>query len=168
MKKKYFLILTYFFLSAVSCKNDASDKNKPEVDSSFKKIILSNEKLIKSTVVYSFFGDGEIKEIHKYDKNGKLSGEQLWFDSSGILQRKLTYINGKAEGNGYFFYPTGTMLGQRFYRNDNQVFHGINYWDDSLPMEKSILHIDDSGNVYYQKNYDRNGNFLNEEGRKNR
>lgn len=166
MKKSYHLVLIYFFFNTLSCKNGVPE-TKYDSTNTFKKEILTDNKTRKNTVSYSFYENGEIKEIHKYDSNGKQSGEQLWFDSSGNLEKKISLINDKAEGNGYFFYPhTGTMAGQRFYRNDKMVFHGITYWEDSLPMIHSILYINDSGDIYYEKNFDINGNFIGEIGKK--
>ena len=167
MKKTNFLLVGYYLFMIYSCKNGINDEAKYDSASTIKKIIVNNKNLIKYTVIYSFYENGEIKEIHKYDNNGKRSGEQLWFDSNGILEKKIPLLNGRAEGNGYFFYtPSGTMSGQRYYRNDNPVFQGSTYWEDSLPMIHSIIYFNDSGHIYYKKNFDRNGGFINEEGRK--
>lgn len=101
------------------------------------------------------------------NNKGQQSGEQLWFDSNGILKKKIPLINDKAEGNGYLFYDsTGSLSGQRYYRNDNPVFQGTTYWEDSLPMIHSIFYLNDSGNIHFKKNFDKNGNFINEEGKR--
>ena len=132
-----------------------------------KKSVLDDKNKIKYTTVFLFYKNGEIKEIQRYNDKGELSGEQLWFDSNGNLDKKIPLINGIAKGNGYYFYDTtGTLAGHRYFRNDITVFHGADYWEDSIGMIKSILYFNDSGNIYYKKNFDKNGNFINEEGKK--
>lgn len=166
MTKNSFLLVGLFLLVA-SCTSEIKDKAINNTKDTIKKIVFNDKKEMKYTVVYSFYKNGEIKEIHRYNNKGQQSGEQLWFYSDGILEKKIPLMNDRAEGNGYFFYDTtGTLSGQRYYRNDNPVFHGTTYWEDSLPMIHSILYLNDSGNIYYKKSFDKNGNFINEEGRK--
>ena len=167
MTKKSFLFPVSFFLLVASCTNGVNDKLLNKANDTIKKIVFNDKNKIKYTTLFLFYKNGEIKEIQRYNDKGQLSGEQLWFDSNGILEKKIPLLNGKAEGNGYFFYDsTGTLSGQRYYRNDNPVFHGTTYWEDSLPIIQSILYINDSGNIYYKKDFDKNGNFINEEGKK--
>lgn len=118
-------------------------------------------------IVYSFYENGELKQIHRYNKKGEYTGEQLWFYPDGVLNRKIPKSNGEANGNGYYFYDSsGTLSAHRYFRNDKEVFHGAEYWEDSIGILKSSIYFNDSGHIYYKKNFDENGNFINEEGKR--
>jgi antitoxin component YwqK of YwqJK toxin-antitoxin module len=86
--KKSFLMLLCFFLLIASCKNGVNDHGPYNAMNTIKKIVFNDKNEKKYTVIYSFYKNGEIKEIHKYNNVGRQSGEQLWFDSNGILEKK--------------------------------------------------------------------------------
>jgi antitoxin component YwqK of YwqJK toxin-antitoxin module len=129
-----------------------------------KSIVINNEDLNNHRVEILFHNNGEIKEIHRYGNSGLYEGEQMWFYQTGKLEKKIPLKNGKANGNGYYFYDiTGTLNGQRHFRNDKEVFFGAEYWEDSIMMLKSSIYFNDSGKIYRKKNFDKNGNLINEE-----
>ena len=112
-----------------------------------------------------YYSTGEIKSIKRY-KNKLLDGEAIGFYVSGNVREKTQFHKGKAEGYTYYFYPSGCLEGYRYYRNDKEVGIGLEYYDFPLSNIKSILHFNDSGQIFYKKNYDEHGGFLSEEGRK--
>lgn len=169
MKGYHYIIglftFAYIFLIC-SCKEKANEINYYS-GNQIKGITIYNKDSAGLKTVYSFYENGKPKEIHGYDKNGDYAGEQLWFYPSGVLNRKILIKNGKANGNGYYFYDsTGTLSGHRYFRNDKEVFHGAEYWNDTIGITKSSIYFNDSGQIYYKKNFDENGNLINEEGKR--
>jgi antitoxin component YwqK of YwqJK toxin-antitoxin module len=161
-------IFIYIFL-LYSCKGKAIEINYYSRNQ-IKDLTIYKKDSGGQKVVYSFYENGEIEEIHRYNRQGEYTGEQQWFYPDGFLDRKIPKSNGKANGNGYYFYDsTGTLSAHRYFRNDKEVFHGAEYWEDSIGITKSSIYFNDSGHIYYKKNFDKNGNLINEEGkRKNR
>ena len=113
---------------------------------------------------YSFYENGEIKSVQRLNK-GHLDGEQLWFYIDGKLEKKITYIDHKKQRNAYFFYDTtGALKNFRFYRSGREALYGVDYWGDSMDIIKASLHFNDSGQIFYKKNFDENGKLVSEEG----
>ena len=168
MKITHYLIglftIIYIFL-IYSCKQKSSQINYYN-GNQIKDVTIYNRDSSQLKIVYSFYENGEPKEIHRYNKKDKFTGEQLWFYPSGVLNRKIFIQNGEANGNGYYFYDsTGTLSAHRYFRNDKEVFHGAEYWNDTIGITKSSIYFNDSGEIYYKKNFDENGNLINEEGK---
>lgn len=114
---------------------------------------------------YYFYENGEIKSIQRLNKKGLFEGEQLWFYPTGRLDKKIIFSNHKKQGNAYFFYDTtGALKNFRFYQNGNESLYGVDYWGDSMDIMKASLHFNDSGQIFYKKNFDERGNFISEEG----
>ena len=79
---------------------------------------------------------------------------------------KNFYKDGKSEGNAYYFYDTtGALKNFRFFKNGKE-YDGLDFWNDSLCQIKSILYFNDSGQLYYKRNFDKSGMFSGEEGHK--
>lgn len=149
-----------------SCKRKNFEINYYS-ENQIKDLIINRRDSSEIKIVYSFYKNGELESVHKYNKDGKFSGEQLWFYPDGMLNRKVSKIHGEANGNGYYFYNnTGTLSAHRYFRNNKEVFRGAEYWEDSIGIIKSLIYFNDSGNIYYKKDFDKNGNFINEEGKK--
>jgi hypothetical protein len=150
-------------LSVTSCKQKLVSKDKYYDNGGIKEMTKFDKN--GSKIVYTFYEDGNIDEIKKYNKNGQLCGQQLWFFPDGILDRQIPMYNDKASGNAYYFYDTtGALRNFRFFRNDKETLYGADYWGDSLDLIKATLHFNDSGQIYYKRNFDRFGKFLSEEG----
>jgi antitoxin component YwqK of YwqJK toxin-antitoxin module len=165
---KYYLFTAFILLNV--CLISCGEKKSFQVDSNkegeIQELTVYNKDSIGQKIVYSFYENGNVKEIHRYNEKDDYVGEQLWFYSDGLLDHKASYRKG-ANGNGYFFYDTtGTLKKERYYRNTKQVFHGVDYWEDSLATIKSLIYFNDSGQPYYQKNFDRYGDVIGELGKK--
>lgn len=169
MKTIYYLFAVFTIVNGClffSCKERKSNKIKYYKESIIKELIVPNKEVLGDTIVCSFYENGNIKEIHRFNRKGQYVGEQLFFYPDGTLDRKIRLKNGIADGNAYYFYDTsGTLNGHRYFRNDKEVFHGTDYWEDSIGIIQSSLYFNDSGQVYYKKNYDKNGNLISEEGK---
>jgi antitoxin component YwqK of YwqJK toxin-antitoxin module len=166
MKPKYttVLLLSFFLFS---CNDMVSNNEKYYNSGTIKELVISDKKMPGIEIVYSFYETGGIKEIHRYNEKKQLHGEQFWFFDNGILEKKMPIYEDKAKGNAYYFYPNnGALKNDRYFRNDKQVFYGADYWGDSMGTMKASLHFNDNGEVYYKKNFDENGKFINEEGKK--
>jgi antitoxin component YwqK of YwqJK toxin-antitoxin module len=166
MKIKISIVLFIcFFLS--SCKDKIPNNEKYYNSGAIKELTVSDKKNPGIYIVYSFYETGGIKEIHRYNLKKQLDGEQFWFFDNGILDRKMPIYEDKASGNAYYFYPNnGALKNDRYFRNDKQVFYGADYWGDSMGTMKASLHFNDSGQIFYKKNFDKNGKFINEEGKR--
>ena len=150
-----------------SCRNKMPSNEKYYSSGAIKELTVPDKKIPGIEIVYSFYETGGIKEIHRYNKKKQMQGEQFWFFDNGILDRKIPIYNDKAEGNAYYFYPkNGALKNDRYFRNDKQDFYGADYWGDSMGTVKASLHFNDSGDVYYKKNFDQNGRFISEEGKR--
>lgn len=164
MKTKYhFLVLSSIFVLLNSCLNKNSNIEY-STNGKLKTIIITPPNS-NHRIEYNFFENGKLKSVHKYiDK--LYDGEQLWFFSDGNLDRKIQFNNGKANGKAYYFYDSsGSLIHSRYFRDNREVLYGADYWDnDSLNIMKSSLHFNDSGQIYYKKNFDKDGKFLSEEG----
>ena len=156
----FFIVFLFF-----SCKEKSFKNEKFYDNGNLKEFILFSNNEVKA--VYSFYENGVIKSIRRYNYNEsrEFRIEELWFYPTGILNRKIPFLNGKANGNAYYFYDTtGSIKSDRYFRNDVQVFYGADYWDDSLGTMKASLHFNNSGQIFYKKNFDENGKLLSEEG----
>lgn len=109
-----------------------------------------------------YFPSGEIKSIKHY-KAKVLDGESVWFYKSGIVKEINFFKNGKGEGYFFYYYQSGCMSGYNFYR-DNIPRYGLDYHDEPQLIIKSILQYNNEGQIFYKKNFDDHGNFLNVEG----
>lgn len=165
----YTAIIILLMISSFSCNDNKikDDTKKYYANGMLEKMTVYNKGTSQSKTVYWFYETGEIKAIQRYDKNGNYIGEQLSFYSSGILEAKMRFINRKANGNAYRFYDTsGALKHFRYYRNDKEVLYGGDYWGDSIDIMKASLHFNDSGQIFYKKNFDENGKFISEEGKR--
>ncbi|MDQ6756812.1 MAG: hypothetical protein M3004_07745 [Bacteroidota bacterium] len=147
-----------------SCADNSSKNLNYYENGNVKKlVVITNTEKIE----YSFYENGQIQTIRRFNSNGLLSGEQLWFYPNGMLDQKMLYLNNKKDGNGYFFYDTtGALKHFRFFRNGKETLFGSDYWGDSMDLMKSSLHFNDSGQIFYKKNFDKNGKFVSEEGKR--
>ncbi|MEP6675847.1 MAG: hypothetical protein ABJA78_11850 [Ferruginibacter sp.] len=168
MKTIFYLALILFILGINSCSND-KNKRVYYPNGIIKTLTIVNTESNMQKIEYDFFEDGELKEIKRYNNDHVLDGEQLSFFDNGKLEQKLQFKKGKANGCGYYFYNlNGTLKNTRYFRNDKQVLYGADYWgNDSMNIIKATLHFNDSGHIYYKKNFSENGQFINEEGKNN-
>ncbi len=68
-------------------------------------------------------------------------------------------------GSAYYYYDTtGAIKNFRYFRDGRQVLFGVDYWDDSIGVIKSSLHFNNSGEIYYKKNFNEVGEVVSEEG----
>lgn len=111
-----------------------------------------------------YYPDGKIQTI-KYFKDSLLSGQSFWFYPNGTMMQIATYVQGKANGLAYFFYESGALQSCRIYSEDKLVGYTVNYFDKSVDLKKSIFLFNDSGQLYYKKEFDTLGNVIREEGR---
>jgi len=127
-----------------------------------------NIKLIKNTAnenefyTVCFFESGQLKSINKYFNN-QLQGDQLWFYESGSLEKKIKFEEDKESGKGYYFYESGTIQYERNWKSGKKVGYCQDYYDTSGRI-KSINLYNIHGDLFYRKNFDREGHFLSEEG----
>ena len=157
-----FAIIVVFY----SCK-EKKQNEKYYNNGNLKEMIISGNDLDKINKVYTFYETGGIKELHRLNDKKQFYGEQLWFFENGRLDRKISVYNNIASGNAYYFYDSnGALKNFRFFKNDKEVLYGGDYWGDSMDLMKASLHFNDSGQVFYKKNFDKNGKFISEEGKK--
>lgn len=163
--KQLMLIYSLFLMS---CQNITTGNETKNVKEFYPDGALKSE-IFKISDTYqlkiSFFENGTVSNLFRL-KNGKMDGEQVWFLKNGTIDQKVLYSNGVKNGNAYFFYPSGTLRNTRFFKDGKENLFGADYWDDTLNIIKSSLHFNEKGEVFYKKNFDKNGNLLNEEGRR--
>jgi len=168
MKFQFCILICSFCLCIIICCSCDKLKKNDEYYSNgnLKEIVLSDSSS-GGRMIYLFYENGNIKAIQRFNKEGKLHGEQVWFFQSGRINKKIPISNDKASGNAYYFYDTtGALKSDRYFRNDKQVFYGADYWGDSMGTMKSSLHFNDSGQIFYKKYFDSNGKFIKEEGKR--
>lgn len=169
MKLQYsFTLLIAFAIIVVfySCK-EKKQNEKYYNNGNLKEMIISGNDSDKINTVYTFYETGGIKELHRLNDKKQFYGEQLWFFENGRLDRKISVYNNIAKGNAYYFYDSnGALKNFRFFRNDKEALYGGDYWGDSMDLMKASIHFNDSGQVFYKKNFDENGKFISEEGKK--
>lgn len=159
--------ITIFLISIYSCYNKGRENISYYDNGSIKNIVVGLKEDSLKKIEYEFYPDGELKKISRFDRNGLINGEQLWFYSSGRLDRKLHYSNDELNGNAYFFYDTtGALKHFRFFQNSYEILFGVDYWGDSMDLIKSSLHFNRNGQLFYKKNFDENGELISEEGKK--
>jgi antitoxin component YwqK of YwqJK toxin-antitoxin module len=110
----------------------------------------------------NYYHSGSIASIKSYIK-GKMDGEQLWFYDNGFVEQKRVFKDGIPDGPWYVYYPSGAIKNFRYTINNKDVA-GVDYWEDTIGIIKSSLHFNDSGQIFYKKNFDQFGNFIDEEG----
>ncbi|MEO8962192.1 MAG: hypothetical protein ABI325_09935 [Ginsengibacter sp.] len=160
------LLFTLSLLIFTSCgSHETNDKRQYYSNGEIKSGYLPNGAQ-KNTLEILYYKNGNLKSITNYINSLK-EGEQLnFYESNGKLESKVTFKNDSANGVAYWFYKSGSMKALRYYVNDKECYFGIDYWDDPAGIFKSSLHFDDKGHLYYKKNFDSTGLFVNEEGKK--
>jgi len=119
-----------------------------------------------NTMKIYYYKNGHIAAIlHYKGHSDTLDGEQLYFTPNETLEQKLLIANGVRTGNAYYFYEDGNLSASRLFRDNHEVWFGVDYWDNSDNLMKSSLHFNDSGQIYYKKNFDSTGRFINDEGK---
>lgn len=162
-KLTYFLLLLLTISIFFSCGNNPNSHILYYKNGVMKELKVNNQE--GGETVYLFYENGMTKAINKFDDKGLLNGEQLWFYPSGLLNRKVPFKRNKMQGSTFYFYDeTGAVKGFRYFKNGKEILFGVEYWNDSIGMIKSSLHFNDSGQLYYKKNFDQSGNVLSEEG----
>ncbi len=160
----YFGLLIFLF----SCTDNGDNRIKYHKNGKIAEMTIFLNTNNGEKILYSFYENGQLKEVKNLKDNDTLSGERLWFYPSGILSKNIQFKEGLANGNAYFFYDTsGALKSFRYYRNDKEVLFGSDFWGDSVDVMKSSLHFNDSGHIYYKKNFNRNGELVDEEGKRN-
>lgn len=161
---QFFLSIFSFLFLFISC-NDYSDKKTIRKYYSNGHIMseCQIEKEKKEGFEINYYINGKVKSVLNYF-NDKLDGEQFYYYENGFLREKEIMKQGVANGNAYYFYKNGAIKALRYFNNGREVIYGEDYWNDSVPTIKSILHFNDSGQIYYKKNFDSLGVFFNEEG----
>lgn len=114
---------------------------------------------------FDYFQNGNLKSILRY-VDGVKNHEQLWFHENGFLSKKVLISNDTAQGMAYYFYPSGNLKADRYYRNDKPYISGVDYWDKEFGIIKYSLHFNEHGEIYYRKDFDSTGKFIGEEGRR--
>lgn len=158
----FMLLNCYVF---ISCKQEKRGYVYYYKNGNVKEVHTTDLNNADIEIIICFYETGEIKQILRKNKEGKLHGEQLWFYKTGVLDRKILIANHEINGNAYYFYKeNGALKSDRYFKNDTQVSYGADYWGDSLGTIKSSLHFNDNGEIYYKKNFDINGKLISEEG----
>lgn len=117
---------------------------------------------------YTFYINGALESINRFDKQYSKSGEQLLFYQSGILNRKVSFLKDEINGSAYYYYDTtGAVKHFRYFKDGKQILFGVDYWNDSIGVIKSSLHFNNNGEVFYKKNFNRTGEVIGEEGTRN-
>jgi len=117
------------------------------------------------TVKTEYYSTKEVKFIKHY-KDKLLDGEAIWFYQSGSIKEKTLFRKGKAEGHTYSFYPNGRLESYRYFTDDKEVGIGLDYYNHYRTRVKFMLYFNNSGHIYYKRNFDENGKFLSDEGKK--
>lgn len=141
---KYLFVIV---ILVVGCKNPDVKK---EINDDTKKIF--------------YYADGKVQAI-KYFKDSLLSGECFWFYPNGKMKQISTYLQGKANGYAFFFYESGALQSCRLYSEGKIVGYTVNYFDKSIDLKQSIFLFNDSGQLYYKKEFDTLGNVIKEQGK---
>ena len=158
--------MLYFVIIVCSCTEKKHKNLTYHQNGQLKKLIVPIQNHKNERLEYTFYENGEIESINRFNKKGLLQGEQVWFYPDGILSKKNKYVDNEIQGNGYSFYDTtGALKDFRYFRNDLQVLFGSDFWGDSMDVMKASLHFNNRGQLYYKKNFDKQGNFLSEEGK---
>ena len=114
----------------------------------------------------SYYPNGKIKSIKHYYQDTLLTGEAVWFYPSGVIEQKAQFVDGIRDGPCYNFYPSGRLQWYRNYKLGLRIKSGIDYYDSPILIVKSLLFFNDSGHLYHKLNYNENGKFISEEGKK--
>lgn len=109
-----------------------------------------------------YFADNTISQIENWE-NDTLEGQIVNFFANGKVESIINYTNGVSNGMAYYYYESGVIESYRKFINDTIVGYGIDYYD-TLGRVKSVMLFDDGGCNVYRKDYDKNGNLINEFG----
>jgi antitoxin component YwqK of YwqJK toxin-antitoxin module len=162
--ERLFFVLLLFLIACKQSDNGIQIKNEYYKDGHLKSqtTLLDNQ---KDGVQVNFYYSGGVKSVLNYLK-GKLDGEQVFFYDNGFVEQKFIIKNGLKNGFWYYYYSSGAMKSSRYCKNGMEVLYCADYWNDTLNLLKSSLHFNDSGQIYFKRNYDVNGNFTNQEGKR--
>lgn len=110
--------------------------------------------------------EGNVIKMVNY-RNNMPSGELLTFHDNGKISVKASMdsIHDKFEGFSYYFYESGVISGERFFRNNKKIGRANDYYDISGNL-KSFLLYNNNGELYYRKTIDEDGSVISVEGEK--
>ena len=151
------LIIILLVIGCTSKKYEISENDF----NNLKQVTINGD---SATFLLEFYNNGNLKSLNRYTIKGERDGESLSFYENGVLNTKIKISEGIVSGNAYYFFEHhGALKSDRYFRNNKQVFYGADYWGDSMGTMKSSLHLNDSGEIFLKKNYDKNGKFINQE-----
>ncbi len=176
---KITLALTVLFL-IVGCNNE-----KPPTHNEFLVInddgnlknqfkVLSDQtnyftvKKNDSTNLFSFAYNPDIGVTYFINyRDDSLTNEFVSFHSNGKIESKLTY-NKKysADGNCFFFYPSGDLKARYFYKDGMKNGLANTYYDSTYAQLKTLMLYNTDGDLFYRKTFDVAGNVIKVEGEK--
>jgi antitoxin component YwqK of YwqJK toxin-antitoxin module len=99
--------------------------------------------------------------------NNDSVSQLIWLSPVGKVEQIINFQNGVKNGHFYSFYESGALKSHRFLSNSKEILYGADYYDDSISILKSSLHFNNKGELFYKKNFNKNGSFESEEGNEN-
>jgi len=116
------LIYFVFFISLTSCNSNTEVLEKFPDGKPRKTIEHYNH---DSTCEKSYHENGKLKEIKSF-KNGKQTGEQIYFREDGTTAAVLTFSNGNRHGKTYEYHSSGQVAFEGVVENGE--FEGVSKW----------------------------------------
>ncbi len=109
----------------------------------------------------TFYENGNLEFKCTYAQ-GMPEGKYAWYYEEGALKQVGWYKKGKKEGVSKYFYLDGNIASVSNWSNDNQIGHDVVYYPGGAL--RKYAYYDPYGTLLFVKDYDINGNVVNEMG----
>lgn len=156
------IIFTFFWVGCLQ-KDDSIRVEKQSVDEGYIYHFIKQDSIV---IDVGFTSSGNLKYVVTFTPT---HDQLLLFnEETGTIKAKLKNDKKsfKTFGRAYYFYENSGNLSSDYGYDEGIRVGSARSYHDSTDRIKSIMLYNDSGNLYYRKNFDKYGNHLNTEGSK--
>lgn len=146
------LLYCFIIISIASCKTKTANSNITKTITMQNGFTLENYQLSgKQRMALVFDSLGLLYSLLTSINDTTI--EELNFNNDGRLFSKLIYNKPNIlNGNGYFFYPSGSLKSMRVYRDNKYSIRGVDYYDYS-GIDLRHIYYDSTGSYYYRTDF---------------
>jgi len=137
-------IIMLCFLVGVSCNQGQTIKEYEEGGYRGRGPFLHDS--IKTGEHYSYYCDGNIRSISRFDSSGNLNGPSVIYHQNGRIQQERFFVDDVVEGPVSEYYKAGNIKSRGYFLNGKNV--------------GNVYHYHDNGKMSTYNFYDFNGNNL--------
>ncbi|MAD11452.1 MAG: hypothetical protein CMC04_01855 [Flavobacteriaceae bacterium] len=133
---KYLLILSCLLFTSVGWSKDVSMDDLVQRDGLYYE--KNSDVPFTGNILWYAYKDKNIITIKVSYKDGKREGEYLEYYENGQLRFKRNYKDGKLEGEYLIYYESGQLKKKNNYKNGKRDGENIHYWENGQLYKTEI------------------------------